>query len=84
MHQDIIEIEQLLYRLCHALDRGTVDEIVEVFHPDAVFVPRYQSHAPVQGRDALREWFVHLRYQDSVEASPPPQDHLALDPSAGQ
>jgi hypothetical protein len=32
MHQDIVEIEQLLYRYCYALDRGTVDEVIEAFH----------------------------------------------------
>lgn len=59
MHQDIVEIEQLLYRYCHALDRGTVDEVIAAFHRDAVFVPRYQSDARVQGRDAIRDWFLH-------------------------
>ena len=34
LHQDTIEIEQLLYRYCHALDRGTVDEVIAAFHLD--------------------------------------------------
>ena len=29
MHKSIIEIEQLLYRCCHAVDQGNIDNIMD-------------------------------------------------------
>ncbi len=57
MIEDIIEIEQLLNRYCHAVDRGTVTDIMEVFHRDAVLLPRYQSEESFKGKDAVRAWY---------------------------
>jgi hypothetical protein len=51
-------IEQLLHRYCHALDRGSIDEVVELFHPDAVLLPAYQSDARLVGREAVRDWYA--------------------------
>ena len=67
MHQDIIEIEQLLYRYCHALDRGTIDDFIDAFHRDAVFMPRYQSSERISGREAIRDWFLH--YNKTIRAA---------------
>ena len=33
---DIVAIEQVLYRYAHVLDRGTLQEVMPLFHPDAV------------------------------------------------
>ena len=57
MIEDIVEIEQLLNRYCHAVDRGTVSDIMEVFHDDAVLLPRYQSEESFKGKEAVRGWY---------------------------
>ncbi len=57
MIEDIVEIEQLLNRYCHAVDRGTVSDIMEVFHEDAVLLPRYQSGESFKGKEAVRGWY---------------------------
>jgi hypothetical protein len=56
---DLLAIEQLLHRYCHVLDRGTVDEIAELFHRDAVLLPVYESDDRHVGRDAVRSWYAH-------------------------
>ena len=38
--EDQMAIEQLLHRYCHVVDRGTVDEIVELFHRDTYYMAR--------------------------------------------
>jgi ketosteroid isomerase-like protein len=67
MADDITEILQLLHRYCHALDRGSVDEILDVFHPDAVLLPRYQGDESHRGREAIRGWYVD--YENTVKAA---------------
>ena len=57
MIEDIVEIEQLLNRYCHAVDRGTVSDIMEVFHEDGVLLPRYQSEESFKGKEAVRGWY---------------------------
>jgi hypothetical protein len=57
--EDQMAIEQLLHRYCHVLDRGTVDEIVALFHRDAVLLPAYESDARHVGRDAVRAWYTN-------------------------
>jgi len=56
---DLLAIEQLLHRYCHVLDRGTVDEIAELFHRDAVLLPVYESDDRHVGREAVRSWYAH-------------------------
>ena len=65
--EDRMAIEQLLHRYCHALDRGTVDEVVELFHPDAVLLPAYESDARHVGRDAVRDWYAN--YDQTLRAN---------------
>ena len=57
--EDQMAIEQLLHRYCHALDRGSVDEVVELFHRDAVLLPAYESDARHVGREAVRGWYAN-------------------------
>lgn len=58
MTSDIVEIEQLLNRYCHAVDRGTVDDVMEVFHRDAVLVPSFfQDDGTYEGKAAVRGWY---------------------------
>ena len=66
MIEDVIEIEQLLNRYCHAVDRGSVSDIMDVFHRDAVLLPRYQSEESFKGQDAVRGWYEN--YEKTVTA----------------
>ena len=63
---DILLIQNLLNQYCHAVDRGSVDDILEVFHPDGVLRPVYQGDAAHKGRDAIRAWYQ--KYDGSVRA----------------
>lgn len=55
--EDYAAILQLLYRYCHLVDRGTLDQIVALFHHDAVLLPRYESAERYEGREAVRSWY---------------------------
>lgn len=57
--EDLLAIEQLLHKYCHALDRGSIDEVVELFHRDAVLLPAYESDARHVGREAVRNWYAN-------------------------
>ena len=56
---DIIAIQQLLHTYCHVVDRGTVDEIADLFHRDAVLLPAYESDTRYEGRDAVKGWYAN-------------------------
>lgn len=58
MTEDIVAIEQVLYRYCHAVDRGTAEEVAALFHERGTLVPIYSGEAPRQGRPAIREWYA--------------------------
>jgi hypothetical protein len=58
MIEDIVEIEQVLYRYCHAVDRGSPDEVAVLFHERGTLVPIYSGEEPRQGRRAIREWYA--------------------------
>jgi hypothetical protein len=60
-------IEQLLHRYCHALDRGGIDEVVELFHRDAVLLPAYDSDDRLVGREAVRGWYAN--YDQTLRAN---------------
>jgi hypothetical protein len=55
----MMAIEQLLHRYCHSLDRGSIDEVMELFHRDAVLLPAYESDARYVGHDAVRGWYTN-------------------------
>lgn len=64
---DVIEIEQLLYRCCHAVDRGELENIMDLFHPRATLWIRWEENGVHAGHDAVRAWFQ--AYIDSVLAN---------------
>lgn len=55
--RDIVAIEQVLNRYCHMLDRGDVDEVVELFTEDAVLIPEYEGTGEHAGRARVRSWY---------------------------
>ena len=63
---DHIAIMQLLHRYCHVVDRGTADEVAELFHRDGVLLPRFESDERCEGREAVRGWYA--RYMENFRA----------------
>lgn len=73
--EDMFLIQNHLAAYCHAVDRGTLDDVAGLFHQDAVMTPAYEGGAPRHGRDAIRDWYAnyntyfrsaqvtHLRHQ---------------------
>lgn len=55
--EDQLAIQQLLHKYCHVVDRGTVDEIANLFHRDAVLLPAYESDERYVGRNDVRGWY---------------------------
>jgi 3-phenylpropionate/cinnamic acid dioxygenase small subunit len=59
MRNDIIEIEQVLYRCCHAIDKGEIDTFVNLFHPDASFMITWEENGKYEGHKEIQEWAVN-------------------------
>jgi hypothetical protein len=58
MTEDIVAIEQVLYRYCHAVDRGSPEEVAALFHEKGTLVPVYSGEEPRHGRSAVRDWYA--------------------------
>jgi ketosteroid isomerase-like protein len=71
LSDDIVAIEQVLYRYCFAVDQGTAEDVAALFHESAVLMPIYAGDPPVKGRVAIREWYTN--YHKTLRAS---VDHL--------
>ena len=63
---EIVAIQQVLHKYCHVVDRGTVDEICDLFHKDAVLLPVYESDERYEGRDAVKGWYMN--YDNTLRA----------------
>ena len=63
---DQLASTSLLNQYCHAVDRGSVDEIVALFAEDAVLLTPYQSDGRFAGRAAIRAWYEN--YDSEVRA----------------
>ena len=64
--EDYLEIQQLLHKYCHVVDRGTAEEVAALFHRDAVLLPRHESDERYEGREAVRGWYQ--RYMENFRA----------------
>ncbi|NQU17037.1 MAG: nuclear transport factor 2 family protein [Candidatus Saganbacteria bacterium] len=67
MHKEIVEIEQVLYCCCHAVDQGDIDKIISFFHPDADLIIKWEEDGIHSGYDAIRNWFVN--YTQIIQSS---------------
>lgn len=75
---DIAEIQNLLNQYCHAVDRGSVDDIMAVFHRDAILRPVYLGDDRHSGRDAIRAWYSD--YDRKVRSTVNPMRHKITAP----
>jgi hypothetical protein len=64
--EDQLAILQLLHKYCHAVDRGTADDVSALFHKDGVLLPRFESDERYEGRDAVHGWYA--RYMENFRA----------------
>ncbi len=62
MYRHVIEIEQVLYRCCHAVDQGNIDRIMSVFHPNAKLIINWEENGIYIGQDEIRKWFVDYNH----------------------
>lgn len=66
-YSDIVEIEQVLYRVSHAVDRGEIEKTVALFQPDAALVITWEENGRHEGHDAIRKWFEN--YEEVVRSA---------------
>ncbi|MBI4697203.1 MAG: nuclear transport factor 2 family protein [Gammaproteobacteria bacterium] len=61
-------IPQLLARYCHAVDRGTPEDVAALFADTAVLRPHFDGPYEVHGREAIRGWYAHYdaHFRDGV------------------
>lgn len=78
MSDDIAAIHNLLHQYCHAVDRGSVDDIMEVFHSEAVLRPVYLGDQAHEGAAAVRVWYTD--YDQKVRASVSRMRHKIMSP----
>lgn len=67
MCNQIKEIEQVLYRACHAVDQGKLDAFLRLFHPEAVLNITWEENGEYLGHEGIRSWFVN--YDQTVRSS---------------
>ncbi len=60
MDRDTLVIHDHLNRYCHAVDRGTADDVANLFHADGAMVPVFQGAPAVVGRDTIRAWYAEF------------------------
>ena len=58
MTENILAIQNLLASYCHRVDRGTADDVSELFAPDAVLRPYYDGQYECHGREGVRKWYA--------------------------
>jgi hypothetical protein len=75
---DIVEIEQLLYRYCLAVDQGAPEDVAALFSEAAVLVPAYTGEAPAKGRAAVLAWYV--AYQKNARGAVDHLRHMVTNP----
>jgi len=63
---DQMAILSLLHQYCHAVDRGTADQIASLFSVDAILRPTHEGEEIFEGRAAIRAWYEH--YDKRVRA----------------
>lgn len=78
MSADVVEIEQLLYRYCFAVDGGRTDEIASLFAEDATLMALYAGDPPVKGRAAIHAWYAN--YKKAVNENAQHLRHTVTNP----
>jgi hypothetical protein len=64
--EDYVAILQLLNKYCHTVDYRSLDEIMELFHRDAVLIVRLAQEEVCEGHEAVRGWYT--RWIDTIRS----------------
>ena len=57
---DEAAIRRVIDRYCHAVDRGTADDVAALFHPAGRLVANFEENNDGHnGREAVREWYAN-------------------------
>ncbi len=54
-----VSIQQLLYRYGYTLDEGSAQDVVKLFHENAIVIPAYESDEPISGRSTIETWYAN-------------------------
>jgi uncharacterized protein (TIGR02246 family) len=57
---DEAAIRRVIDRYCHAVDRGTADDVAALFHPDGRLVANFEENDGHNGREAVRDMTTTL------------------------
>lgn len=55
---DEAAIRRVIDRYCHAVDRGTADDVAALFHPNGTLVATFEDDGVYKGREAVRKWYA--------------------------
>ena len=56
---DEAAIRRVIDRYCHAVDRGSADDVAALFHPNGRLVVSLEDNDGYNGREAVREWYAN-------------------------
>ncbi len=59
MNNCIHQIEQVLYRVCHAVDQGQINNFVNLFHPDGRFIITWEENGKYTGHEEIQNWITN-------------------------
>lgn len=68
---DFEAIRQLLSHYCVLIDRGRLDELVALYHRDALFSVSFDSVKSHSGRDAILAWYSKFFYEPPRKVGSP-------------
>lgn len=55
---DEAAIRQVIDRYCHAVDRGSADDVAQLFHPKGRLLVGLEDNDGHHGREAVKEWYA--------------------------
>ena len=63
---DEAAIRRVIDRYCHAVDRGSADDVAALFHKDGTLLATHETDGVYKGREAVRGWYAN--YHDTFRA----------------
>ncbi|MBU2511350.1 nuclear transport factor 2 family protein [bacterium] len=67
MKSDIKKIEQVLYRVCHAVDQGQINSFVNLFHLEGRFIITWEENRKYTGHEEIQKWITN--YDNTLRSS---------------
>ena len=51
-------IRRVIDRYCHAVDRGSADDVAALFHSEGTLLATFEDDGVYKGRAAIRQWYA--------------------------